>query len=213
MARQVKHDLHPLTRQLSHTEKLQIVLNNQSGYDGQFYYGVTTTGIFCRPSCRSKRPNEANIRFFDRMEEAMDAGFRPCKRCRSDQPVSGQQPMDHETSAQLQLAEQARALLEALVHQEMMQREQGWQGMFSDLGISRSRMEEIFKAHYGMTMAQYINKCRIEQAKVQLMKTDDEMLTIAMRVGYGSQATFYRRFKQATGETPAGYRQKNKQQS
>src|SRR5699024_9504338 len=53
-------------------------------YDGIFFYAVKTTGIFCRPSCKSRIPNKKNVSFFMNVAEAQDAGYRPCKRCRPD---------------------------------------------------------------------------------------------------------------------------------
>src|ERR1700677_1146440 len=58
--------------------------------DGAFFYGVRTTGVFCRPTCRSRRPNRANVDFFDDIEGAEGAGFRACKRCRPE--VSSEEP-------------------------------------------------------------------------------------------------------------------------
>ena len=57
------------------------VCERDASYDGQFYYGVVTTGVFCRPSCASRAPNRDNVRFFADTESAAAAGFRPCKRC------------------------------------------------------------------------------------------------------------------------------------
>jgi AraC family transcriptional regulator of adaptative response / methylphosphotriester-DNA alkyltransferase methyltransferase len=53
-------------------------------YDGAFFYAVKTTGIFCRPSCKSRVPNKDNVSFFLNASEAQKAGYRPCKRCRPD---------------------------------------------------------------------------------------------------------------------------------
>ncbi len=65
-------------------EMWEAVKNSDANYDGLFFYGVKTTGIFCRPSCQSKVPKQENILYFRSSEEARKAGFRPCKRCRSD---------------------------------------------------------------------------------------------------------------------------------
>ncbi|MGH9262262.1 MAG: Ada metal-binding domain-containing protein, partial [Acidimicrobiales bacterium] len=53
-----------------------------AGYDGVFYFGVVTTGIFCRPSCPARQPRAENVKYFRSVKDAMFAGFRPCKRCR-----------------------------------------------------------------------------------------------------------------------------------
>ncbi len=55
---------------------------------GEFVYGVLTTGVYCRPACASRLPNRENVRFFETSEEAEQAGFRPCKRCKPERPDS-----------------------------------------------------------------------------------------------------------------------------
>ena len=63
-------------------EQWRAIVGNDPSYDGQFYYAVKTTGIFCRPSCKSRPPNRENIGFFLTAEQALAAQFRPCKRCK-----------------------------------------------------------------------------------------------------------------------------------
>ena len=65
-------------------ERWQMVLDRDGSADGQFWYGVTTTGIYCRPQCPSRRPKPENTKFFMTPEAARAAGLRPCKRCRPD---------------------------------------------------------------------------------------------------------------------------------
>ena len=60
----------------------QAILSNDSAYNDQFYYAVKSTGIFCRPSCKSKPPKKENVRLFRTAEQAQSAQFRPCKRCK-----------------------------------------------------------------------------------------------------------------------------------
>lgn len=62
------------------------IVNGDLSYDGRFFYGVNTTGVFCRPSCNSRKPKREHVRIFSTIREAMAAGFRPCKRCRPDLP-------------------------------------------------------------------------------------------------------------------------------
>src|SRR3546814_10203448 len=59
--------------------------------DGQFYYSVKTTGVYCRPSCGARIPKPENVQFHETRDQAEQAGFRPCKRCRPDQPPLAQQ--------------------------------------------------------------------------------------------------------------------------
>jgi methylphosphotriester-DNA--protein-cysteine methyltransferase len=65
-------------------ERWQMVLDRDCRADGQFWYGVMTTGIYCRPKCPSRRPKPENTRFFTTPEAARAMGLRPCKRCRPD---------------------------------------------------------------------------------------------------------------------------------
>ena len=65
----------------------QAVVSNDRTYDDQFVYGVKTTGIYCRPSCISRTPKQKNVEFYRLGTEAEVAGYRPCKRCRPDQPT------------------------------------------------------------------------------------------------------------------------------
>lgn len=62
----------------------QAIVANDASYDGTFYYAVTTTGIFCRPSCKSRVPKRENVRVFQDRQTAVAEHFRPCKRCRPD---------------------------------------------------------------------------------------------------------------------------------
>ncbi len=63
-------------------EQWQAILTNDVSYDGEFFYAVKTTGIFCRPSCKSKPPKQENVRIFENAQEALSAQYRPCKRCK-----------------------------------------------------------------------------------------------------------------------------------
>ena len=62
-------------------EKIKAIMNRDSSYDGKFCYGVKSTGIVCKPSCKAKNPLESNIVLFDTIEQATNAGYRPCKVC------------------------------------------------------------------------------------------------------------------------------------
>src|SRR3954452_15498304 len=63
-------------------QRWQAVLARDAKQDGKFFYGVTTTGIFCRPTCPSRRPSQQNAVFFDDAKQAAHSGYRPCMRCR-----------------------------------------------------------------------------------------------------------------------------------
>jgi AraC family transcriptional regulator of adaptative response/methylated-DNA-[protein]-cysteine methyltransferase len=73
-----------IENKFTHEEMIEAVRSNDSSYDGKFYLGVKTTGIYCLPSCRAKRPNLENMVFFEDRRDAIAAGFRGCKRCRAE---------------------------------------------------------------------------------------------------------------------------------
>lgn len=69
----------------------QAVITRDEAADGQFYYAVRTTGVYCRPSCGARTPKPENVQFYETIEQAEQAGFRPCNRCRPNQPSFARQ--------------------------------------------------------------------------------------------------------------------------
>ncbi len=175
-------------------EMYEAVLDNNESYDNIFFYAVKSTGIYCRPSCKSKAPKKENVEFFSHAHEARIAGYRPCKRCRSD--LLDYKPMQD-------IAKKLKKLIDASfaetsnLHEEM-----------DNLGLSRKRMVEIFKDEYGITPSHYMNDLRYEEAKKLLMQSNYEIIDIAYSVGFGSLSAFYKFFKERVGISPAAYRNK-----
>ena len=98
---------------MTEPEMWEAVQRSDASYDGLFFYAVKTTGIFCRPSCKSKPPKRENLCYFASGEEARAAGFRPCKRCRSDlleyQQEYGVTPKEYADSLRLRTAKEMLA--------------------------------------------------------------------------------------------------------
>ena len=135
-------------------QRWQAVITNDAAYDGAFFYAVDTTGIFCRPSCKSKRPKRDNVRFFTSALAAQQAGFRPCKRCRPD--LLEYKPLDA-------LAQKARATIDAgFAAPNMLVQQLGM------LGASYQRIGEVFKQHYGTTLGEYAAQLRLNKAMALL---------------------------------------------
>ncbi|MGI6203849.1 MAG: bifunctional transcriptional activator/DNA repair enzyme AdaA [Anaerovoracaceae bacterium] len=178
-------------------EMYEALTHNDGNYDGLFFYGVKSTGIFCRPSCSSKKPLPDNVEYFRTAEEAMAAGYRPCKRCRSD--LLAYHPMED-------IAESVKNHLDRLYRQQFV-----WNRDLKNAGVSERRAVEIFKEAYGVTPKAYTNGLRLKAAQKMLRETDEKMLDIAMSVGFGSLSTFNRFFKEQTGLTPTEYRKKNRE--
>ncbi len=168
------------------------VYESDPSYDGIFFYAVKSTGIYCRPSCKSKIPKRENICYFDSAEQAREAGFRPCKRCRSD--LFDYQPMK-------EIAEKVKQLLE----DSYTKRSKASQEL-KEIGLSKHRVGEIFKNEYGITLSEYTDRLRLEKAKDLLSGTDEDIVDIAYSVGFGGMSSFYRFFKKETGQSPAAFR-------
>jgi len=160
-------------------------------YDGVFFCAVKTTGIFCRPSCPSN-PHKKNVIFFDTAKEAIEAGFRPCKRCRPD--LLQYNPIK-------ELAQETKQTIDLYFSDKKLLKEK-----LTGLGITQHRNIEIFKGEYGATINEYINSLRLTKAKELLIDTDEPIIHIAYEAGFESLSAFYRFFRKHAGMTPADFR-------
>ncbi|SNT04127.1 AraC family transcriptional regulator, regulatory protein of adaptative response / methylphosphotriester-DNA alkyltransferase methyltransferase [Anaerovirgula multivorans] len=157
-----------------------------------FFYGVKTTGIFCRSSCKSKTPVRDNVTFFDKAAEAIELGFRPCKRCRPDQLVF---------EPDLELIKKAKDIFDTDYNKQI-----DLSQISKQLGLSINHLIRLFKQHSGLTPTRYIAKRRVEKAAELLNQTDINILEISYTTGFKSLSNFYKCFKEETGHTPNEYR-------
>ncbi|MEI7024732.1 bifunctional transcriptional activator/DNA repair enzyme AdaA [Paenibacillus sp. y28] len=169
----------------------QAIVANDAAYDGMFFYAVKTTGIFCRPSCKSKTPNKENVWIFPTPKHALSAHFRPCKRCKP----TGERLPDTEWVAQMtQYIDQNYK--EALTL-----------GLLADMCHgSPYHLHRTFKRVKGITPMAYIQQVRMGRAKELLAGSDDPMTDIVADVGLPNLPYFITLFKKMTGYTPAEYR-------
>ncbi len=173
-------------------ELYDAVISNDESYDTVFFYAVKSTGIYCRPSCKSKVPKAENIVFYKTAEEAENEGYRPCKRCRSD--LLDYKPMK-------EIAEKLKELIDDMyVEIATLNTE------IDQLGLSRKRMVAVFKEEYGKTPSAYVNELRYKEAVRLLEQTDDEVIDIAYAMGFGSLSSFYKFFKERAHMSPIAYR-------
>ncbi|MFD7521850.1 bifunctional transcriptional activator/DNA repair enzyme AdaA [Paenibacillus chitinolyticus] len=173
-------------------DKWQAIISNDSSYDGVFFYGVKTTGIFCRPSCKSKAPKPENTCIFQDAEQALQAQFRPCKRCK---PTGRRLPEDD-------WIEQITRYADNHYKQPLTLR------TFSEICHgSPYHLQRTFKRIKGMTPLEYLQHIRIENAKSLLGNSDLSVSDIGSKVGIPNTSYFITLFKKKTGYTPAGYRQ------
>jgi len=167
------------------------IVNNDRSYDNRFIYAVATTGIFCKPSCKSKVPNKENVYIFQNAQEALEANFRPCKRCKpTDERLPDQAWVE-------QIAKYIRThYAEPLTLQTIAEKCHG----------SPYHLHRTFKRIKGITPAAYIQKRRIEKAIQALRETDLTVREIAKSVGIPNTPYFITLFKRIVGSTPSEYR-------
>lgn len=161
--------------------------------DGAFWYAVRSTGIFCRPSCRSRDPRRDRALVFRTPEQAMAAGFRSCKRC---EPEKAAKP-DEAWLAEMEglIAERLRAGLSL--------------GELADAAcLSPWHLHRRFKRATGLTPQQYIRRERIARAKRLLDDTELTAAAVAKECGIPSASRFIALFRQEAGCTPAEYRRR-----
>ena len=177
---------------ISDSEKWQAVVSCDKSYDGLFFYGVKTTGIFCRPSCRAKTPARENVVFLANAKSAVDAGFRPCKKCHPDKTVF---------EPDLELVKKAKEILDSNYDSTTDLR-----NISKQLGVSTNHLARLFKKQLGLTPTQYITELRVGKAAELLGQADASVLEIAYTTGFRSLSNFYKCFKEQTGHTPKEYR-------
>ena len=171
-------------------KKWNAVVTNDRRCDGAFFYGVCSTGIFCRPSCPSKPPKRENVVFFDSAEEAQAAGFRPCLRCRPE--LAAFDPA-------AELAEAAKAVID----QSFADRAALRAGLDA-LGVTRRHLTALFEARYGMAVEQYTAQVRLRRAR-ELLDAGRPVTDTAFAVGLESSAAFSVFFKKQEGVSPSDY--------
>jgi AraC family transcriptional regulator of adaptative response / methylphosphotriester-DNA alkyltransferase methyltransferase len=173
-------------------EKWQALVRRDGRYDGLFFTGVKSTKIFCRPSCKSKRPLRKNVLFFDSAKQAEKAGYRPCKRCRPD--LLEYRPLQ-------EIAEQVKLLIDSHVT-----RQKGLAQKMGRIGVTYHRAARIFKEYYGLTPKKYYDHLRIEEARKRLVETSDTIIHIAYDAGFQSLSAFYKLFEKTMNVPPSQYR-------
>ncbi|MDN4526166.1 bifunctional transcriptional activator/DNA repair enzyme AdaA [Fictibacillus fluitans] len=176
---------------LSFNEMWEKIMACDSSYDGLFYTAVKTTKIYCRPSCRSRKPKKVNVEFYETRVEAMEAGFRACKRC---QPDAGLSP-------QTELITRVKGFLvdhfkEPLTLQDIAQH----------AGVSPFYLERQFKELTGETPRTYLEKVRLDKAVHLLANTSMTNLEVCYEAGFQSTSNFYKVFRTNLNCSPSEFR-------
>ncbi|WP_420818440.1 bifunctional transcriptional activator/DNA repair enzyme AdaA [Paenibacillus ginsengarvi] len=175
-------------------ELWEAIVRCDASYDDRFIYAVRTTGIFCKPSCKSREPNRANVRIFSNARQALDAEFRPCKRCKP----TGERLPDQEWVAQIKLCIEANYAETLTLH------------VLADMCHgSPYHLHRTFKRITGQTPVEYVQRTRVAKAAELLLRTNRTVADIALAVGVPNPAYFTTLFRTVTGQTPGDYRKAN----
>jgi len=169
------------------------VLRRDASADDRLLYGVTTTGIYCRPSCPSRRPKRNNVAFFSSAEAAERAGFRACARCRPNRAKSSNGPVQR---AREYIDRHVGDLADERITLEVLS---------ESAGLSPYHLQRKFKELVGLTPAQYIRARKSERLKDEL-KRGETVSRATFGAGYGSSSRVYGDADARLGMTPATYR-------
>ncbi len=163
-------------------------------WNGRFFTGVMTTGIYCLPSCKAKKAKAANVRFFMTCDEARKAGLRPCLKCHPDDFARGADPV-----------------LESI--ETLVAEIRGNPGRFGDAraivrrsGFGTTRCFELFRQHFHATPADLLLRARIARARRGLADGEAPLTDVAGESGFESMSVFHGHFKALNGMTPSAYR-------
>ena len=161
-------------------------------YDGAFVCAVSSTGIYCRPTCPAKRPHRSKVTFYDSPGLARRAGYRACLRCHPDRP---------ETDADLVAA--ACSVIDR--HLDEFDELPTIEDMCRAVGLSPSRLQRLFKLEVGLTLSQYARGHRMTRFKA-LVKEGEKVSDAVYDAGFGSSSRLYENAAEQLGMTPATYR-------
>jgi AraC family transcriptional regulator of adaptative response / DNA-3-methyladenine glycosylase II len=178
------------------------MMAHDARFDGRFFCGVSSTGIYCRPVCRVKVPRKENCTFFASAAAAEAAGYRPCLRCRPEL-APGLAPVD----STARLARAAALLIEedGLASRTVSE-------AAAMLGITDRHLRRVFLAEYGVSPVQYLQTHRLLLAKNLLSDTGLTVTDVAMAAGFGSIRRFNDLFKRHYRLAPGKLRKKTQNQ-
>ncbi len=170
----------------------QAVLRRDRRFQHLFVYGVRSTGVYCRPTCASRRPRREQVRFFAGPEAAERAGFRACRRCRPQETAF----RDPQAALVQRLCRYMDAHLEEPINLDVLGRQ---------AGLSAFHLQRTFKRVLGVSPLQYARVRRLLNLKSRL-KGGDDVTSALYAAGYGSSSRLYEHASGHLGMTPATYR-------
>lgn len=169
----------------------QQVVERDIAADGRFVYAVSTTGIYCRPSCASRRPKPENVDFFEAAEAAERAGYRACRRCRPDSliPETTDARLVRKVCQMIAQADDRMPTLEELG---------------KAVGVNPQHLQKRFKRIMGVSPRTYADGLRRDRLRT-LLKSGEDVTGALYEAGYGSSSRLYENADEWLGMTPASY--------
>lgn len=199
----LEEDLHPMPRSISNPERWpnsrdpsddprwSAVFARDSARDGEFVFAVSSTGVYCRPSCPARRPRRTNVEFFSRPDQAERAGYRACLRCRPN-ALTG--------NGQTDVVKAICRFIEQHMDEPVPLARLG-----KEFHQSPFHLQRRFKAALGVTPREYADSCRLRLLKRNL-QSGENVTRALYDAGYGSSSRLYERTASHLGMTPDKYR-------
>ncbi len=164
------------------------LVDRDKSFEGLFWVGVKTTGIFCRPTCRARKPKKQNVEYFKTPKEALFCGYRPCKIC-SPMSLSGEPP------------HWVKTILDEVQKKSKLR--------FKDfeikkLDIDPNRLRRWFKKHHNMTFQSYLRSLKLSQS-IGMISYGQKVIDTAYSNGYDSLSGFTNAFKKSLGSSPKNF--------
>jgi AraC family transcriptional regulator, regulatory protein of adaptative response / methylated-DNA-[protein]-cysteine methyltransferase len=188
--------LAPILQSPIKARRWQAVLNRDASLDGAFVFAVSSTGIFCRPSCPARRPRRENVQFFDQTLQAEQAGYRACLRCR---------PKAVDGNPQSALVQAICRYIEQHVTDLHTKDRLTLSLLSKEFRLSSFHLQRTFKAILGISPKAYLDACRLQHVKHNL-QAGHSVTTALYAAGYGSSSRLYERTASQLGMTPEKYR-------
>ncbi|HEY3740220.1 MAG TPA: bifunctional DNA-binding transcriptional regulator/O6-methylguanine-DNA methyltransferase Ada [Bryobacteraceae bacterium] len=173
----------------------QAVLDHDRSFDGRFFYGVLSTGVYCRPSCPGRRPLRRNVKFYTNPQQAEGDGLRACLRCHP-LALTGADPNAERIAALCRFIETRVSSDQAPTLAELSR----------EAALSPFHLQRSFKAITGVTPRQYADACRLNTFKNSLRKDGQSITRSMVDAGYGSASRLYEKSDSQLGMTPGAYR-------
>ncbi|MFZ3266913.1 MAG: bifunctional DNA-binding transcriptional regulator/O6-methylguanine-DNA methyltransferase Ada [Terriglobales bacterium] len=179
------------TSPITEARRWQAVLDRDASLDGAFVFAVSSTGVFCRPSCPARRPRREKVSFFGQATAAEQAGYRACLRCR---------PKAVEGNPQSALVRAICRYIEQHIEDSLTLKV-----LAKEFRRSAFHLQRTFKSILGVTPKAYSDACRLRQVK-QNLQAGHDVTTALYAAGYGSSSRLYERTAAQLGMTPEKYR-------